>query len=250
MDRNNIPHVKFSTIHLSGPIKYTNEHNHSIPWHLPVVYLPHRLLPGIGGFDVEAALISIFPEGYSQGKKSYHTNLPYLWCLDNQWELIIKDMSAMFIALTLLAEEQTRSSSNIHDVCNVYFPGWNHSDFVYILYIFYIGRYRVSVYLFSIQISEFVPNRFGNLLIPKTAENQTRQESNFDQTHTHNPKEHQTIGLFLPPAIKQAVPLHALVDPNVSGNYIFIKRSTIPYKKAVGGMSRKTQNEQVSRTLA
>ena len=108
----------------------------------------------------------------------------------------------------------------------------------------------MSVYLFSIQISEFVPNRFGNLLIPKTAENQTRQESNFDQTHTHNPKEHQTIGLFLPPAIKQAVPLHALVDPNVSGNYIFIKRSTIPYKKAVGGMSRKTQNEQVSRTLA
>lgn len=139
-------------IHLSGPMKFTNEHNHSIPWHLPVVYLPHRLLPGIGGFDVGAVLISIFPEGYSQGKKSYHTNLPYLWCLDNPWELIIKNMSAMFIALTLLAEKQT-SSSKIHDVCNVYFPGWNQSDCVCIFYIFYIGKYRVSVYLFSIQIN-------------------------------------------------------------------------------------------------
>ena len=89
-------------------------------------------------------------------------------------------------------------------------------------------------------------NRFGNLLIPKTAKNQTRQESSLDQTHTHNPKKHGTKGLFLPPAIKQAVPLHALVNPR----RIWKERSTIPYRKAVGGMSRKTQNEQVSRTLA
>jgi len=61
------------------------------------------------------------------------------------------------------------------------------------------------------------------LLIPKTAENQTRQESNFEQTHTHNPKEHQTIGLLLPPAIKQAVPFACIGGPKTYLEIIYKK---------------------------
>ena len=88
-------------------MKCTNEHYHSISWRLPAVCLPHRLLPGIRCFDIEAVLISIFPEAYSQEKKTYHSKLPYdAWISGG---LLLRNMSAiLFIALIHLGKKNKK----------------------------------------------------------------------------------------------------------------------------------------------